>query len=236
VEIAVRVARLLTSLMIAGVALLATGIVLPVTPAGATVRSPGPDYNTSDYRYTDKPPAAAAAARIFSVYIVDDEFDAAERERIGLALQQWNHVLNGYVRFDIYSLSGAPSAETLTQLYRSGAWIVTKVDSYHDIARDPKKLAVTSGIKNRNGGFVYVIGDRFGRPDLTAVMLHELGHVLGAVHDENGHLMRASYNHYGFVCIDHNAVALVAAAQRLPLNQLNWCFGPGLNDGRPHDP
>jgi hypothetical protein len=142
-------------------------------------------------------------------------------------------VLNGYVRFDIHSLSGAPSAETLTQLYRSGAWIVTKVDSYHDIARDPKKLAVTAGIKNRNGGFVYVIGDRFGRPDLTAVMLHELGHVLGAGYDENGHLMRASYNHYGFVCIDHNAVALVAAAQRLPLNQLNWCFGPGLNDGRP---
>jgi hypothetical protein len=28
-------------------------------------------------------------------------------------------------------------------------------------------------------------------------------------------------------CIDHDAVSLVAQAQRLPLNALNWCVGPG---------
>ena len=33
-------------------------------------------------------------------------------------------------------------------------------------------------------------------------------------------------------CIDRGAVAMVAAAQRLPLSQLNWCVGPGLDDGR----
>jgi hypothetical protein len=27
-------------------------------------------------------------------------------------------------------------------------------------------------------------------------------------------------------CIDQDAVALVARAQRLPMNQLNWCEGP----------
>jgi hypothetical protein len=46
-------------------------------------------------------------------------------------------------------------------------------------------------------------------------------------------LMRAAYDGTNGFCIDHNAVAMVAAAQRLPLNQLNWCFGPGLNEGRP---
>ena len=33
-------------------------------------------------------------------------------------------------------------------------------------------------VGGRGGGFVYVIADRFGTRDLTAVMLHELGHVL----------------------------------------------------------
>ena len=33
-------------------------------------------------------------------------------------------------------------------------------------------------------------------------------------------------------CIDHRAVAMVAAAQRLPLGHLNWCVGPGLDSGR----
>ena len=28
-------------------------------------------------------------------------------------------------------------------------------------------------------------------------------------------------------CIDREAMALVASAQRLPLSQLNWCVGPG---------
>jgi hypothetical protein len=233
VGIAVPVARLLTSLVISGVALLAAGLVLCVTPARATVRTPLPEYDTSEFRYTDKSAAAASVGRTIDIYIIDEQFDAAERERIGLALQQWNHVLNGYVRFRVLSLPGAPSDESLTQLYRSGAWIVTKVDHYHDAAREPKLLGQARSITNRRGGFVYVVGDRFGRRDLTFVMLHELGHVLGAGHDPNGHLMRPNYDPNSGHCIDRNAVALVAAAQRLPLNQLNWCFGPGLNDGRP---
>jgi hypothetical protein len=99
VGIAVPVARLLTSLVISGVALLATGLVLSVTPARATVRTPLPEYDTSEFRYTDKSAAAATVGRTMDIYIVEDQFDAAERERIGLALQQWNHALNGYVRF-----------------------------------------------------------------------------------------------------------------------------------------
>jgi hypothetical protein len=167
--------------------------------------------------------------RTLPVY-VDREFDAAAREQIGLALQQWNHVLNGFVQLRPALLPSDLSDRTMAQLRRSGAWIVLKVDSRHPAARDRSALAVTIG--NRGGGFVYVIADRFGMRDLTAVMLHELGHVLGAGHDPGGHLMAPVYDRSNGHCIDRGAVAMVASAQRLPLGQLNWCVGPGLDSRR----
>lgn len=229
-----RLARLVASLVISGLALLVMGIVLSFTAAraanSAAPRDYGRNYNTSAYRYTDKPaPAAAAGSRTLTLY-VDRDFDPAERERIGLALQQWNHVLNGLVRLRPTLLPPDPSSQTLAQIRRSGAWIVAKVDSRHPAGRERTALAMTVG--GRGGEFVYVIADRFATRDLTAVLLHELGHVLGAGHDPHGHLMAPVYDRSNGHCIDRGAAAMVASAQHLPLNQLNWCVGPGLDDGR----
>lgn len=230
-----RLARLVASLVISGLALLLAGIMLSFTPARAAVGDAPRDYgrssDTSVYRYTDKlaPASASAGSRTVTVY-VDRDFEPAERERIGLALQQWNHVLNGFVRFGTFLLPPDPSRQSLLQIRRSGAWIVAKVDSRHPAGRERSALAMTVG--GRGGGFVYVISDRFGPRDLTAVMLHELGHVLGAGHDPQGHLMAPVYDRSNGHCIDRGAVAMVASAQHLPLSQLNWCIGPGLDDGR----
>ncbi len=74
-----------------------------------------------------------------------------------------------------------------------------------------------------------MISDHFGVRDLTGVMMHELGHALGAGHDDSagGHLMASYYNPANGRCIDRGAAAMVAQAQRLRVNQLNWCVGPG---------
>ena len=222
-----RLTRLVTVLMASGLALLALAVALSLMTAAAATGEPR--YDTSAYQYTDKPSAAAMAARTLTIYI-DGDFDAAERERIGLALRQWNHVLNGFVRLRPVLLPADASDGAVAQLRRPGAWIVAKVDSRHPAARDRSALAMTVG--NRGSGFVYVIADRFAMRDLTAVMLHEVGHVLGAGHDPHGHLMAPVYDRNNGHCIDRGAVAMVASAQRLPLNQLNWCVGPGLDGGR----
>ena len=222
-----RLTRLVTVLMASGLALLALAVALSLMTAAAATGEPR--YNTSAYRYTDKPSAAAMAGRTLTIYI-DGDFDIAERERIGLALRQWNHVLNGFVRLRPVLLPADASDGAVAQLRRPGAWIVAKVDSRHPAARDRSAVAMTMG--NRGSGFVYVIADRFAMRDLTAVMLHEIGHVLGAGHDPHGHLMAPVYDRNNGHCIDRAAVAMVASAQRLPLNQLNWCVGPGLDGSR----
>ena len=222
-----RLTRLVTVLMASGLALLALAVALSLMTAAAATGEAR--YDTSAYRYTDKPSAAATAARTLTIHI-DGDFDAAERERIVLALRQWNHALNGFVRLRPVLLPPNASDGATAQLRRPGAWIVAKVDSRHSAARDRNAVAMTVG--SRGSGFVYVIADRFAMRDLTAVMLHEFGHVLGAGHDPNGHLMAPVYDRNNGHCIDRGAVAMVASAQRLPLNQLNWCVGPGLDGGR----
>ena len=78
-----RLARLVTTLVALGLTLLAAAIALSYRAANAATGALRDD--TSAYRYTDKPSAAAMGARTLTVYI-DRDFDAAERERIGLAL------------------------------------------------------------------------------------------------------------------------------------------------------
>jgi hypothetical protein len=224
--LSVRLARLVTVLMASGLALLALAVALSLMSASAATGDAR--YDGSAYRYTDKPSAAAAAARTLTIY-VDGDFDAAEHERIGLALRQWNHVLNGFMRLRPVLLPVDASERAVVQLRRPGAWIIAKVDSRHPAARARSALAMTVG--NRGSGVVYVIADRFAVRDLTAVMLHEVGHVLGAGHDPHGQLMAPVYNRSNGQCIDRAAVAMVASAQRLPVNRLNWCLGPGLDGG-----
>jgi hypothetical protein len=138
----VRLTRLVTVLMASGLALLALAVALSLMTAAAATGDAR--YDTAAYRYTDKPSAAAMASRTLTIY-VDGDFDAAERERIGLALRQWNHVLNGFVRLRPVLLPADASDGAVAQLRRQGAWIVAKVDSRHPAARDRSALAMTVG-------------------------------------------------------------------------------------------
>jgi hypothetical protein len=210
--------------LVGGLALLLAGVLLysPSHAAVDTGRSP------DSFHYTDHP-ARAATGRLVSLYI-DQDFSGLERRQIVSSIRQWNIALNGLVQFRVVLLPDDSSA-TLRQVKRSGGWIVAKVDSRHPIAQrgeGAQALAVTVGDQGgTRGGFVFVIGDRIGGRDLTSVVMHELGHVLGAGHSRGG-LMAPVYTSATSHCIDHEAAMMVASAQRLPANQFNWCVGAGV--------
>ncbi len=223
-----RLPRLITMLLAGGVTLLVAGIFLSALPASAASEMTA--FPTSDgWHYTNRA-TPASTGKILDLY-VDRDFNEGERQHIVSAMRQWNYVLNGFVQFRARMLPDEPTPMLLAQIRRSGGWVVARVDSRHGVAQQGEgrqALAVTTGGR---GGFVYVISDRLGNRDLTGVVMHEFGHVLGAGHDGGG-LMAPVYNVAMARCIDYDAVALVARAQRLSMNQLNWCVGPGGDDYR----
>ena len=187
-----------------------------------TARQPLPSYQYTDHAQP------ASSGRVVQLYI-DSDFPDAQRQAIVSAMRQWNYVLNGYVRFAAHVLPEGTKSQDIARLRRGGAWIVALVDSRHPIAQQgegAQALAVTVG--NGHDGFVYVIRDRIGGRDLAGVIMHEFGHVLGAGHDHAG-LMAPVYNAAAARCIDHDAVALVANAQRVPLQRMNWCEPTGYD-------
>lgn len=216
-----RLGRVIAALLVGGLALLAAGLALYSYPADAQSRTAA----LAPADYTDHP-ARAATGRTLNLY-VDHDFDPRDRDRIVSALRQWNHVLNGMVRLEAKLLPQDISVADLQRLKRSGGWLVLRVDSRHRIAHSGEgrdALAVTVG--GSGGGVVYVISDRLGGRDLSGVIMHEFGHVLGAGHGQRG-LMAPVYSLEGARCIDYAAASLVAQAQRLPVAAMNWCEGPG---------
>jgi Matrixin len=235
----VRLARMFVVgvLLATGIVLLLVAMAISCAPAAFAQSPYGQDPGYSSYgggsprsappiQYTDHA-QPASNGRTIALY-VDHDFPDRWRDSIVRAMRQWNFALNGFVQFQAKLLPDRTTWDDVARIRRS-AWAVVLVDSRHPMAQQGEgreALAVTVG--NQNGGVVYVIGDRIGGRDLTGVVMHEFGHVLGAGHDHSG-LMAPVYSVAGARCIDHDAVAMVAQVQHLPLQQLNWCEPAGYD-------
>jgi hypothetical protein len=223
---------LVAVILASGFALFVVAIAMSCFPAYADSPYGRDDRQANGYgrpvpsfEYTDHA-RPASTGRTVMLY-VDSDFPAAQRQAIVAAMRQWNYVLNGFVQFRAHVLPRNADSTDIARLRREGAWIVAAVDSRHPVAQHGEglhALAVTVG--NGHDGFVYVIADRIGGRDLTGVVMHEFGHVLGAGHDHAG-LMAPVYNAAAARCIDRDAAAMVADSQHLPLQRLNWCEPAG---------
>lgn len=185
-------------------------------------------------QYTANLATPAANPETITVRL-DHNFSSGERDKIGRAVDQWNHVLNGHARFDISSLPLGAGPATTPETNKPGTWIVAKVNG----GGLGSGGAMGNGMSMRSniftqalaqtqplgtmGGMVIVFADRIGSRDLTGVMMHEFGHVLGLDHDPRGRLMSTHYTSNRQACVDRAAAQAVALAKNLPLAELNWC-------------
>lgn len=161
------------------------------------------------------------AARATVLHLrLDLLFEEGERAAILRAVAEWNHVLNGHVRFDVEK---PPAGRPLP--YIPGVWTIARLSQDADAAAKKPvtdALAVTLRLP-KEGGIIIVHTDRLVGVDMRRVMLHELGHTLGLEHDPRSHLMAVRYIESEHQCIDRATVELLATHLQLPLNELNWC-------------
>ena len=160
---------------------------------------------------------------------IDIHFTSDERAKIVEAVRQWNHALNGQIRFDIQAQAYDPNSPSAAPTRNT--WTVARVSGTGASpipGRGPGlgTLAMTQELTH-GSGMVVVFADKIGNRDLSKIMMHEIGHVLGLGHEHAGRLMAPYYSGDAQQCIDKGAMQALAHSRGLPFQALNWCGDAG---------
>jgi len=137
---------------------------------------------------------------------IDDSFSFDERKSIVRAIRTWNRSLNNNM---ILLTSNSKADRRIVR--------ASSDDPIVDVAKK-ESLAITASKK-----YIYVISDRIGDVDLSMIMLHEIGHMLGAGHANRG-LMSPTFRTVDYKCIDYDTAKQIALANDLDVNTMNYCF------------
>lgn len=184
---------------------------------------PGPSYAGPRVRAYTNNASSPAAHEVIAVHI-EGGFAAIDRDAIVQAFEEWNYALNGNLRFDAAASTAAAAA---------GGWIISPQAGGAPMPLKSTMIGQPLAITHRPMGAeivgrVSVYVDRLGGRDLTAIMRHEIGHILGLAHGASETLMSAYYSAQNQACIDHSTMLGLATLRGLPFSSLNWCgeFAP----------
>lgn len=181
-------------------------------------------------RYTQIQQYAGTPRKIIPV-VVDKNFSTEDQKSIDDSISAWNYVLNGYLVMKVESWAFDMEIPVLKSVISRHGLVIMKVDSSSPLIPEKAKgKGMTLAWANDIGGTkIWAIRDRFETPDLFPIMLHELGHILGAGHEEDkpefsGYLMYPHYSRGTYNCVDGRAMKKVAEFQMLIPDRLNYCY------------
>lgn len=171
---------------------------------------------STSFQYTLKP-VAPYTARVIPIWI-DKTFSSNDKLAIDDAINSWNLVLNGSIRLQPVTYEFDMEPDDIMRAIRERGLLVMKVTSDNSMVDKDTRAWV-----NELGGFkLYVVKDRVSTEMMSGVMMHEIGHALGASHREAG-LMFQHYRKEMYSCIDFATVKQVSDYQKIRLDYLNHC-------------
>jgi hypothetical protein len=172
---------------------------------------------STSYQYTLKP-VAPYTTRVIPIWI-DKTFSGNDMLAIDDAINNWNLVLNGSIKLQPVSYQFDMEPDEIMRAIRERGLLVMKVTSDNSMVDKDTRAWV-----NELGGFkLYVVKDRVPTEIMTGIMMHELGHALGASHQTGNTLMFPYYRKEMYYCIDFATVKQVSDYQKIRLDYLNHC-------------
>jgi hypothetical protein len=151
-------------------------------------------------------------AKSVRLYLAPD-LNSYERAKILVAINDWNFALDGTMRFEVID---GPSADRDPL-----GWNVV-VDRATASRASNRGYALANTMPLNGGGIVIIHAAELGSKDLSNVMRHELGHVLGLGHASAG-LMSATYSSHDMKCVDHGSLQQLAIRDKLRAASLRGC-------------
>ena len=174
---------------------------------------------------------------------IDSGFSKDQAESIKDAIGELNKVLNGQMVLKLESHIGIGTDKksyiypTTFASYEDGqalvdkattsdsGWVIFAINSDNKILENtpPGTVGFVKGIDEH---FIMIVVDRIGTRSLKDIVMHEMGHLLGALHVNAPSLEYPAYGPQAMDCIDKITAAQISVVRRLDFNKMTYCSTP----------
>jgi hypothetical protein len=153
---------------------------------------------------------------------IDQDFGESDRISIRQAVDQWNYAMNGWVILDIKRWDFDMSVQEILDCQKSGGWMIMKIDGSNPMIHDYPGHFVLAFVDSLRGHLMYVIRNRINNDQVSGIVMHEIGHLMGSGHLKNG-LMYFEFHADSSRCVDRGTVTEVAKSWHIDVKNLNYC-------------
>lgn len=182
--------------------------------------------HANEFNYINSGGYSPVPLKVIHIYM-DKDFGEADKVAIDDAITQWNYALNGYIKLQVVTYRFDMEVDSIKKCILGNCWLIMKTDSNNPMVSfldsiKGGKSNTLAWVNEIGGNRMWMIRDRIYNRWVTGIALHEMGHLLGARHD-NVYLMQPMFNWERARCVDYDALRLVASYQHLPMEKLNYC-------------